>query len=196
MGNTDALLLNPRPYEAVVGELKTAGMTDEDARRVAELDLWCADQLTSTDLDFLRTFKPTLEMPLGGDMTLLCFHGPPHFNTDVIRSATPEDDLERMLSGFRAEVMAGGHTHAQMLRRYRNMTIINPGSVGLPYERVRLTGRVRNPPWAEYAVVDWDNSQLRTEFRRAQVDINKVIRAALDSGMPHAKWWTGYWSLR
>jgi hypothetical protein len=36
-----------------------------------------------------------------------------------------------MLGGYSASVMAGGHTHSQMLRRYEDMPIVNVGSIGL-----------------------------------------------------------------
>ncbi len=45
---------------------------------------------------------------------------------------------------------AGGHTHIQMLRRYQDVFVLNPGSVGLAYEHVPWpSATVRNPPWGE-----------------------------------------------
>ena len=38
-----------------------------------------------------------------------------------------------MLDGRAATVLAGGHTHLQMLRQHRGMFIVNPGSVGMPF---------------------------------------------------------------
>lgn len=183
IGNTDAWLLDPQPEEPA----------NEDTRRILEIDGWCAGRLSASDLDYVRTFQPTLEIPLGDEATLLCFHGSPQSNTDVIGSTTPEDDLEGMLAGFDAAVMAGGHTHVQMLRRYRDAVIVNPGSVGLPFEQARHSDDVRNPAWAEYALVDVAAGNLSIAFRRAPVDVGAVIRAALDSDMPHAEWWAGDW---
>jgi hypothetical protein len=40
-----------------------------------------------------------------------------------------------------------------MLRRYRDKILLKPRSVGLPFEQGSTTGRSRNPPWAEYALV-------------------------------------------
>jgi hypothetical protein len=157
LGNTDAWALEPRPH----------GARDEDTQRVFEIELWGARQLASAGLDYLRTFQPTVEMPLGGGRErLLAFHGSPRSDVEVIVATTPEDELAEMLSGSRATVMAGGHTHQQMLRRYDDATLINPGSVGLPYERVRATDQVRHPLWAEYALVSWENDVLSIQFRR------------------------------
>jgi len=187
MGNMDAWLLNPRPHE----------VRDENSSRITEVELWSAHQLSPADLDYLRTFQPTVEIVLstwGDDAPLLCFHGSPRSNTDVIVSTTSEEELERMLSGFSATVMAGGHTHVQILRRHRDMIFINPGSVGLPFERARRTDQVRNPPWAEYGLVSWEHGCLNIELRRVPFDVDMMIRAARDSGMPHLEWWIQGWS--
>jgi predicted phosphodiesterase len=184
MGNTDAWLLDPRPHE----------YRDQDTQRITEIELWCAQQLSPADLEYVRTLPPTVELPLGDGVTLLCYHGSPLSNTDVITSTTPDDELERMLAGFQATVMAGGHTHAQMLRRFGHVTLINPGSTGLPYERNPATGQVCHPPWAEYALVEWQNDAMAIEFRRAPFDLEALIQAALESDMPHAEWWIKNWS--
>jgi len=107
--------------------------------------------------------------------------------------AALEEELERMLSGCQATVVAGGHTHTQMLRRFREMTVINPGSVGLTIERSSLTGEVRNPPWAEYAVVGLEKGELWIEFRRVPYDVGELIQAARESGMLHTEWWINHW---
>src|SRR5918911_3132157 len=67
MGNADASLLDPtRPETA-----------DEVGRRIADISHWCAAQLSPADRERVRAFPPTLELPLGGGRTLLCFHGSP-----------------------------------------------------------------------------------------------------------------------
>ena len=184
MGNTDAWLLDPRSHET----------RDQDTQRVTDIELWSAQQLSAADLEYVRTFRPTVELPLGDGMTLLCSHGSPHSNTDVITSTTPDAELERMLGSFRATVMAGGHTHAQMLRRFGHATLINPGSIGLPYERSPATGQVCHPPWAEYALVGWQNGAMAIEFRRAYLNLEALIQAALESDMPHVEWWIKNWT--
>jgi predicted phosphodiesterase len=184
MGNADAWLLHPRLDEDA----------DEDARRFAEIDLWCRDQLDEDDLAFVRTFEPTIELSPGdGGPSLLCFHGSPRSWDEVIAATTPETEMEDMLRGVRAGVLAGGHTHVPLVRRHRGMLLINPGSVGLPYEIAPDTGEARNPAWAEYAVLDTGGGSLSIELRRVPVDAQAVVAAALASGMAHAAWWAQGW---
>jgi putative phosphoesterase len=182
MGNTDEWLLNPGLPEQP---------DDQEARHHEEIAFWCLDQLLPTDLEFLRTFRPTIEISLEPDMSLLCFHGSPKSNRDVIVATTPDDQLEQLFSGYDMALLAGGHTHEQLLRRYRGQTIINPGSVGLPIER--LPAADRNPPWAEYALISWQAGLLAIELRRVPIDVDEIVGAALRSGMPHAQWWSADW---
>jgi putative phosphoesterase len=120
MGNMDAWLLNPKPH----------AYRDENTRWITEIELWGAEQLAPSDLCYLRTFQPQIEVSLSSDTSLLCVHGSPRSDTDIVLATTPEDALERMLADCQATVVAGGHTHTQMLRRFREMIVINPGSVG------------------------------------------------------------------
>lgn len=184
MGNTDEWLLDPHPHE----------LRDEDSQRVTEVELWSAQQLSPADLEQVRTFRPTLELSLGGDTSLLCFHASPQSKTDVILSTTPDAELERMLGSSRATIMAGGHSHTQMLRRFGNLTLLNPGSVGLPYERDLVTGKVRHPARAEYAIVSWENQSFTIQFHRVPFAARALVEVALGSGMPHAEWWVRDWS--
>lgn len=184
MGNTDAAALRPmRPVRL--------SPADEESRRFAEIDEWCAAQLTPDDLAYLRTFRPTLTVPLGSDAVLLCFHGSPHSNTEAIVTTTPDAALAPMFAGIDAAVLAGGHTHAQFVRTYGPAILLNPGSVGLPYVAAREG--TYNPPWAEYGIVAWHAGCANVELRRVPIDTEMIVRPAMRGGMPHAQWWSDGW---
>jgi putative phosphoesterase len=174
MGNTDEWLLSPTD-EAI---------EDDDTRRIAEIDLWAREQLTADHLAELRRYQPRVELD-----GLLCYHGSPRSNTEVIISTTPDPELAQMVAGYERRVLAGGHTHVTMLRRFRGSLVVNPGSVGMPFEQTARE-TFRNPPWAEYAVVDGTD----VDFRRVAVDVGAVTEAARASGMPNAGWWVKDWA--
>jgi predicted phosphodiesterase len=173
MGNTDEWLLEPRD-EAI---------EDDDTRRIVEIDLWAHDQLDGSQRELLRGYLPLVALD-----GLLGFHGSPRSNTEVLLSTTPDAELTAMLAGHHQQVLAGGHTHLPMLRRHGGSLVINPGSVGMPFEQV--DGGFRNPPWAEYAIVE----DGQVEFHRVPVDVGEVTSAALRSGMPNASWWVKDWA--
>jgi putative phosphoesterase len=185
MGNADAALLDVPP----------AGPgTDEDARRIVDIDRWCAAQLDDVALAFLASFQPTIEISLSEERRLVCCHGSPRSYDDVIVASTSDDELDGMIAGHDATIIAGGHTHVRMLRAYRGREIVNPGSVGLAY-RFFPDGSVRVPPWAEFAVLSQsDAGAVSVDFRRVSYDRDATVRAMTEREMPHAAWWAADWS--
>ena len=184
MGNTDDHLLAPIEPES----------GDEDLIRVRELDHWGAEQLSSDERAFLASFAPTVTLPLANGGSLLCYHGSPRSFNDLILPETPTDELDDLLGDVTATVLAGGHTHQQMLRRHRDSLILNPGSVGLPVDRIPFGVAARNPPWAEFAVVtSGDDGSIGIELRRVPFDVAAHLAAARASGMPNAEWYAKDW---
>lgn len=181
LGNTDDWLLDPQPETA----------TDEATLRLLDLFAWCREQLSAADIEFMRTFAATQKIELDERTSLLCFHGSPHSCRDVILATTPEADLDRMLAGATARLFVGGHTHVQLLRAHREVTIINPGSVGSP--ALLRAGRRVHPARAEYAVLHWQDGECRVDFRRVPLRLDRILQAARDSGMPHVEWWCSEW---
>ena len=162
-GNHDAFLLDPALIH-----------TYTEAKVVVDAVDWCRARLATRDLDFIRTFVPTLEIALDERSTLFLFHGTPRSHMEDLLATTPPDELESMLSGHRGTVMAGGHTHLQMLRQHRGMLIVNPGSVGLPFKEY-VCGRAPTLlDHAEYATVSAAGGGIRVDLHRVSVN-----RAAL-----------------
>jgi putative phosphoesterase len=184
MGNNDDWLVNPVLDPGVVGEDKM----------VAEIDRWCAQQLSAEDRAFLKTFEPTLEFSLPGGRSLLCVHGSPRSYSESLGSRKSEEELAEALAGVSADIVACGHTHEPMIRRFRKTLIVNPGSVGQPTEHPAGGEEpVRNPPWAEYALLEASSDSLQIELRRVHYDVRPLLEVACSSGMPHAEWWVGQW---
>lgn len=184
IGNCDAWMLDPLPVEP----------KDEDGRKLHAGNLWAASQLTPEDHDYVRSFQPVIEIPLDDDGgLLLCYHGSPRSFDEQIVPSTSDEQLMDMFAGTAARVYAGGHTHQQMLRRHGQSLVVNPGSVGLPFDRVPPSPDTRNPAWAEYAILTMAGEQLSVDLRRVPFDLSALVRAAYESGMPHVDWWVAGW---
>jgi predicted phosphodiesterase len=180
MGNADAFMLDPTP----TGE-------GEDMRKIEDIDAWCAAQLSREDLEFIRSFEPTVRVDLDGGRTLLCYHGSPRSFDDIIGPTTPDGELDEMVAGAPADIFAGGHTHFQMYRRHRHAIVVNPGSVGMSYYRTLPLDDVGLGSWAEYAVVD--RGSLSISLCRVAYDKQLVADAIERSGMPHSEWFAAEW---
>jgi putative phosphoesterase len=183
MGNTDHWSLDPNNFER----------REENATLFFDLERWAAMRLSASDREFIHSFKPTIEIALPAKEVLLCCHGTPHNFIDQISTQTSQEKLVEIMNGVSAEVVACGHTHAQLLRRVGRSMVINPGSVGRPVEIDPLTEKVKYGLWAEYAILEAEIGQLAVTFRRVTYDINKLFLAARVNELPHIEHWLTMW---
>ena len=204
----DVAALGPRPA-AVIARLRqldcptVLGNTDAwllgddapDANNAA-LTAWAVAQLSDADHRYLRDCPLTYELALDEPLTLLCCHGSPRSYDEVIAAGTAPAELAAMLGDRRPAILAGGHTHRQLVRRDGDLLFVNPGSVGLPgvgpsHPLLELSRAVA---WAEYAVLDAAAGGLRVELRRVPLDLDHLFADARASGMPDLAWWLDRWA--
>lgn len=84
-----------------------------------------------------------------------------------------------------------------MFRRYKDMLVLNPGSVGLAMNRVfpSPSSEARNPPWAEYAILTIEGNALNVELRRTPFGISAFLQTMSNSDIPHVELLANLWSL-
>jgi predicted phosphodiesterase len=145
---------------------------------------WCRAQLPNDAVELIRTFHSSFELQLDDKNRLFLFHGSPQSNVVDLLATTAADDLDSMLAGHRAAVMAGGHTHIQMLRQHRGILVVNPGSVGIPFEEYVGGGAPVVLPHAEYAMVEAAEGAVSVHLYRVPLDKAELRRAALSVDNP------------
>jgi predicted phosphodiesterase len=89
-----------------------------------------------------------------------------------------------MLAGAAATVMAGGHTHIQMLRQHHGHLLVNPGSVGLAFKDYVNGGPPTILSHAEYAIVEETGGTIEIDLHRVLLDRDKLRRANSQSDHP------------
>jgi predicted phosphodiesterase len=167
LGNHDEFLLDAALIRSYTEHPVVVAAVDE-----------CRAALGAAELDFVRrTFQRTLDMDLDG-ATLGLFHGSPRSNTEDLLATTAPDALEEALGARRPTVMAGGHTHVQMLRQHRGTLLVNPGSLGLPFEAYVSGGPPRVMAHAEYAIVEAAAGAISVTLHRVPVDRGALIAQA------------------
>jgi len=176
LGNHDAFLLEPELIRSYT----------ETQVVVAAVD-WCRARLSAVDLEHVRRFGERLTVALGGEATLLCYHGTPRSNTEDLLATTAPEVVDEMLDGCRATVMAGGHTHLQMVRQHRGTLIVNPGSVGMPFVAHAGGGPPTLMAHAEYALVEATaGGGVEVRMRRVAVERSRLREQAeaAEGGFP------------
>ncbi len=180
MGNADAWLLTGK-------ETGNEGFPDEQRRQMNAIRDWSLSQLSPADRAFIQAFRPTVEIALEADRRLLCFHGSPASFDDVILPDISQEALYQFLGAHDDQVMAGGHTHVQFLRRISADArfYFNPGSVGAAHSHHQPDEGFQADPWAEYAILTSEGERLALEFRRIPYNVAALIKAYQFSGRPH-----------
>jgi predicted phosphodiesterase len=171
LGNADAFLLELR---------------DDDPEPVTEQLLevrdWTLSQLSSSHVEQIRAFAPVVRRELDG-VRLLLFHGSPRSYDDVLLPELGGEALEPFL-GHDAALLAGGHTHLQWTRTISHALYVNPGSVGVSYDRHPDPPVLRAD--AEWALVTVANGAVAVEFRQVPYSLEDFRAAAARSGRPYA----------
>jgi putative phosphoesterase len=151
---------------------------------------WCLEKLQDEDLGFLSDFKNSYEFKMDREFNLLCYHGSPRSTTDIILSTTPIAECSRMLADSNNAVLAGGHTHIQMIRKHESSVLVNPGSVGGAFPQVFAKGETPFlQPWAEYAVLNFGNKNLDIDLRQIPFDTSLLKEIVAKSDIPIKNWW-------
>ena len=102
--------------------------------------------------------------------TLFC-HGSPRSDEECVTVATPAERVAEFTSGVDEPCVVTAHTHMQYDRRVGETRLLNPGSVGLPYEL--------EPGNAYWALLGPE-----VELRRTPYDLEAAIERMRAAGMP------------
>jgi predicted phosphodiesterase len=107
-----------------------------------------------------------------------------------MRAATQPEVEQRLGSGAHADkatLILCGHTHVPRVAQALGITIVNPGSVGLPayddmhpFKHYVETGS----PHARYAIVEKTSQGWHTELRSVPYDFEPMARMAEQRGRP------------
>ncbi|WP_161880319.1 metallophosphoesterase family protein [Deinococcus alpinitundrae] len=180
MGNADAELLSPWPA------FQPRGLPDE--REIYELDGWSHAAVGERERRLVRTYQPTVDLLPG----VLAFHGSPQSNTEVLNAETPEARLNELRAEFAsASRWIGSHTHRPLLRTLEGWQLLNPGSVGLPFEL--RNGVYVNVARAEYLLLDRLGEHWNAQFRQVAYPARAIQDGFRAARVPEAERWASDW---
>jgi putative phosphoesterase len=169
----------PWPSEVVdllaeVNALVVRGNADRpDAIRAADSALadWNDERLGEARLAVAAAWPLTMALDLDGLGAVLVCHATPYSDEPIYTRITPDQDLVELLGPVGADVLVCGHTHMQYDRVLSSgLRVVNPGSVGSPYE---------DRPGAYWALLGPD-----VEFRRTEYDVAATVAAIRELQAP------------
>ena len=143
----------------------------ERSDRYGPLEVWSADRLGDSRLAAARAWPLTIELEIDGLGAVLACHSTPSSEDPIYTRITPADEVARMFADVRADVVLCGHTHIQYDRMLPGgLRVVNPGSVGVPYE---------GEPGAFWALLGPD-----VELRHTEYDVEAAAAAIELLGAP------------
>ena len=133
-------------------------------------EAWAAERLTPEQRHFLAGLPLAEAVEVTGLGRVLFCHATPRSDEEIVTRLTPDGHLAGFLAGVDAEVIVCGHVHVRYDRAVAGKRVVNPGSVGLPYE---------GEPGAYWALLGPD-----VDFRRTPYPVDEAVERIRASGFP------------
>jgi predicted phosphodiesterase len=130
-----------------------------------------ADELSTESLAFIEGLPLAASLRLAPGVTVV--HGSPRANNDGIGPWTPDEIVRDHLDAAGTRVLVCAHTHKPIIRSLDGRTVINVGSVGLPFNGDRR---------AQYAVLHVDGDHCEPELRQVPYRIDDTLARFSQTG--------------
>jgi len=138
----------------------------------SEIAVWEHEQHDGAALsEYLARTQATVTVEVDGLGTTIFCHGSPRSDEECVTVETPDERVAEFTTGVEAACVVTAHTHMQYDRRVGETRLLNPGSVGLPYEL--------EPGHAYWALLGPD-----VELRRTPYDLDAAVERLRAGGMP------------
>jgi len=132
---------------------------------------WSADRVRDRRLTQAREWPLAIERRVEDLGAVLFCHSTPSSDDPIYTRITPDAELVALFEDVAADVVVCGHTHVQYDRTLSSgLRVVNPGSIGLPYE-----GR-RGAFWALLGP--------GVELRSTEYDVEAAVAAVEALGAP------------
>ena len=129
--------------------------------------LYTYENLTEKDLDFFKELPNHARMEFSGLPSFCYCHGSMDSSLEHLYAGL--DNTKRALEKLDTDVLICGHTHKQGTFEYRGKKLINPGSVGVPFDYEGKTQFAiihgRSDEWLEeYIQLDYEKDTVFAEY--------------------------------
>lgn len=138
-----------------------------------DFEYTCA-RLPHTDQVWLGNLPVGFSTLIGG-LGIELYHAAPGSLVQYTWPWAPVEDLCKLRSNETSKLVLFGHMHHAFVRSAMGFTVVNTGSVGLPFD-----GDNR----ASYVIIDFDGDDMAIQIRRVSYDVEAAIQIARRNAMP------------
>ena len=156
-GNHDVKVISAKKIQAIVDQKK-------EPYKVF-IFTWTHRVLAPDVARYLRSLPEESRLTMDGRKIVLV-HGSPAGISDGLSVFTPEVRLVSLVKQADADVLLVGHTHGAFSREAGSAVVINPGSVGRPFD---------GDPRASFAMLEFTAQGVDVAMCRAAYDMTPVV---------------------
>lgn len=167
LGNTDEMLFRPESIEDFASQSKAPASMWTMIREVAASTRAALGPDRLAWLSQLPMHQIHAPIALVHATPTSCWQAPSPNATDA--------ELQSIYAPLAQPIVIHGHTHTPSIREIPGLTLINSGSIGLPYD---------GDPRASYALIDGTTASIR----RVEYDRERELKALKSSPHPGANW--------
>jgi putative phosphoesterase len=162
-------------HELILLRMAAADPAHEQELRTRFPDLWWTrERIGVHHLAQISQLPDERTLTLTGGPNIRMVHGIPG---NPLEGFAPEQNdayIAARIGALPENVLIGAHTHQPLHRAIGRWTVLNPGSVGMPYN---------GDPRAQYLVLDGEGIRWRPTFHAVSYDIQTVMQAFAASGL-------------
>ncbi|SFL54674.1 phosphoesterase, MJ0936 family [Gracilibacillus orientalis] len=172
--NTDVIKGNADQW--VVRGVREGEVPQQALETMQQEQQWIRNNLNEEQLSYLGSLPTELTLEVEG-VRLHAFHATPDSLFDVVLPNESDNDLlAKLTTKEETDLYLYGHIHKAFERTVEGKTIINLGSVGLPFDGIAK---------ASYCLVDIIDGQVQTSHVRVPYDLEKVCQQYQEFDYPN-----------
>ena len=177
-GNTDRYLVTGRrPWVPIRSEAEWSGVVDRLAQRDASFR-WTVERLSHDDFEFLRDMPLRIEANLPGCGRTIAVHANAIDDETFLDPDATDEEMRPFFAALDAALILYGHTHRPLDRVIDGWRLVNPGSIGLPFD---------GDPRPSYALLEHGEDECRVLHRRVDYDVEETVAGMERLGHPEAE---------
>ena len=125
---------------------------------------WTYNALSSDDLDYMESLPTQMRVPVNEHFSLRMVHGSVFKINELLYMKYGNQAVAPSLAAIQDNVLLFGHTHEQWQTSLDGKIAINPGSVGVHFNKKK---------GAEYAILEIEGDMLNVIFRQVDYRLDK-----------------------
>lgn len=136
--------------------------------------VWAYKVLNEGNLRYINGMSEQLVISLPDMNSIRVVHGSPLNISEELFPDKNSERIEKSLEAIEESVLICGHTHEAWSKVIHEKLVVNPGSVGVPFNKNKA---------AEYAVLTWCDNHWRVSHHQVNYDINELEQIFIRTGL-------------